>query len=234
MVYEVIKKGGIAVLIDPDSTPVEDANRIIEKAKGVAGIILVGGSTLWNAEFDEYMRELKEASSIPLVIFPGYSLQVSRHADAILFLSLLSGRNPQFLIGEQVRAAPLIKRVNLEAIPTAYLLIDGGKITSAEFMSNTKPIPRDKPDIAVAHAITAELMGMKCVYMDAGSGAFYPVPDEMIEEVKKNISLPLFVGGGLKTPQDVERKRKCGADWVVIGTAIEEDEDFLLALRDIV
>ena len=234
MVYEVIKKGGIAVLIDPDSTPVEDAKRIIEKAKGVAGIILVGGSTLWNAEFDEYMRELKEASSIPLVIFPGYSLQVSRHADAILFLSLLSGRNPQFLIGEQVRAAPLIKRVNLEAIPTAYLLIDGGKITSAEFMSNTKPIPRDKPDIAVAHAITAELMGMKCVYMDAGSGAFYPVPDEMIEEVKKNISLPLFVGGGLKTPQDVARKRKSGADWVVIGTAIEEDEDFLLALRDIV
>ena len=209
-------------LIDPDST---DVNSIKETAKtfeenGVDGI-LVGGSIMLKDNFDTVLKKIKETVTIPVLIFPGIFNFVSPNADALLLLSVITGRNPQMLIGEQVRAAPLIKQYNLESIGTGYMLIDGGKISSVQYMSFSQPIPADKSDIAVAHALAAQYLGMKLIYMDAGSGAKNPISDTMIMQVKKNISLPLIVGGGIKTPEIAAQKAKAGADFVVIGTATE-------------
>jgi phosphoglycerol geranylgeranyltransferase len=172
---------------------------------------------------DDTVTRLREESGIPTILFPGGSTQLSAHADAILFLSLLSGRNPEFLIGEQVRAAPIIREYELEPIPTAYLLIEGGVYTSVQFMSGTFPIPRDKPDIAMAHALTAQYLGMKLLYLEGGSGAKWAVPDEMIRCIRTYTDLPVIVGGGITKPEMAAAKVRAGAHFVVTGNVLEGD-----------
>ncbi|MFC1650887.1 geranylgeranylglyceryl/heptaprenylglyceryl phosphate synthase [Candidatus Latescibacterota bacterium] len=217
------KGAGFLVLIDPDRSSVE---AIADKAKRCeeAGVdaILVGTSLMMGNGFDKYIETIARAVNIPVIIFPGGKSQVSGKADAILFLSLLSGRNPDLIIGEQIKSAPMVKAIGLEAVSTAYLLVDSGRITSVEFMSNTKPIPSDKAEIAVAHAITAEIFGMKLVYLEAGSGAQNPVPDEMIRAVSSSVDIPVMVGGGIRTPENVAAKVAAGASFIVVGNHLEK------------
>jgi phosphoglycerol geranylgeranyltransferase len=215
---------GYFVLLDPDKQSLEQSIKFVQLAEVEgADAILVGGSLLFLSSFDDFVNHIKQNIKIPVILFPGSAQQISRHADAILFISLLSGRNPETLIGQQVLAAPIIKMFNLEAISAAYLLIESGKTTSAEFMSNTKPIPHDKVDIAVAHALAAEYLGMKMIYLEAGSGALYPVPDEMIKAVSKYTSLPIIVGGGITNPEVAQNKVKAGASFIVTGNVLEQN-----------
>lgn len=217
------------MLVDPDRLNPREVKKLGEVASE-AGVdaFLVGGSLLMSDRLDETIRVLRESSSRPTLLFPGASNQLSRFADGILFLSLLSGRNPDFLIGEHVRAAPLIREYKLEAIPTGYLLVEGGAYTSVQFMSGTLPIPRDKIDIAVAHALAAEYLGMKTLYLEAGSGAKWSVPEEMIQSVRSYISLPIIVGGGITTPEIAAAKIRAGADFIVTGNILEHKGDLAL------
>ena len=218
------KGAGYLLLIDPDNIdPKKIPVFVREASKAGTDAFLVGGSLMLSHEFDKTISRIKENTKAPVIIFPGGVSQVSFEADAILFLMLISGRNPEYLIGNQVQAAPIIKQMHLEAISTGYMLIEGGNVTSAEFMSNTKPIPREKPEIAVAHALAAELLGLKILYLEAGSGAKHSVPDAMIKKVSKHCSLPLIVGGGIRTPEEAKNKVKAGASFVVTGTIIEEN-----------
>lgn len=223
---------GYLVLIDPDKIGKEDLPAFVRNATeaGVDGL-LVGGSLMLSNHFDEEIQIIKRNTTVPVVIFPGSPQQISASADALLFLVLISGRNPEYLIGNQVIAAPIIKRIGLEAVSTGYMLIEAGKTTSVEFMSNTKPIPRNKPEIALAHALAAECIGMKCVYLDAGSGADVSVPEEMIQAIAKRSSLPIIVGGGIRTPEEARKKVQAGASFVVTGTVTEEQSGRNL-LRD--
>uniref|UniRef100_A0A7C4Y956 Phosphoglycerol geranylgeranyltransferase n=1 Tax=candidate division WOR-3 bacterium TaxID=2052148 RepID=A0A7C4Y956_UNCW3 len=226
------KKKGIAVLIDPDS---ENTKNLKKKIKMInessVDFIFVGGSTLFLKELDTFLKKIKSLSEKPVIIFPGSALQVSRYCDAILFLSLISGRNPQFLIGEQVSSAMRIKKLGIEAIPTGYILIESGRTTSVEFISNTRAIPRDKHNIVLSHAVCGELLGFKSIYLDGGSGAIYPVPDDLIKKVKKEIKIPLIVGGGIRSIDEIKRKQDAGADIVVIGNILEKDMSLLKNLK---
>jgi len=217
------KRGLFFLLLDPDRKPVAELAKQAEVAqKAGADAVLVGSSMLVNSQFDEAVTAIKQRISIPLVLFPGNSNQIAPKADAVLFLSLLSGRNPDFLIGEQVKGAPLVKKYGLEPIPTGYLLIESGKTTSVEYVSDTRPIPRDKPDIACSHALAAEYFGMKLVYLEAGSGSATSVPDELISAVASYITLPLIAGGGIRTPEEAARKVRVGAKIVVAGNQFEK------------
>lgn len=217
------KGAGYLVLLDPDKWQQDEIVEIaIQASEYGADALLIGGSLLLSSTFDEWLGLVKDHISIPLIIFPGSPTQVSRNADAIFFLSLISGRNPTYIIGEQVKAAPVIKAIGVEAISVGYMLIESGRITSAEFMSNTRPIPRDKPEIAKATALAAEYLGMKMVYLEAGSGAEKSVPNEMVEEVANYISLPVIVGGGIRTPAEAEQKVHFGASFVVTGNVLEK------------
>jgi phosphoglycerol geranylgeranyltransferase len=217
------KGAGYLALLDPDKLPgralVDTAIRCAENG---VDALLVGSSLMFTADFDEAVAQVRRHVTIPVILFPGASHHISRHAHALLYLSLLSGRNPQYLIEEQVRAAPLIHAMNLEAIATAYLLIESGVVTSAEFVSNTRPVPRDKPSIAVAHALAGQYLGMKLVYLEAGSGALMSVPETIIAPVREAVSIPIVVGGGIRTPQSAEDKVRAGADFVVTGNILEE------------
>ncbi|MEO0236290.1 MAG: phosphoglycerol geranylgeranyltransferase, partial [candidate division WOR-3 bacterium] len=173
---------------------------------------------------------VKSKTQKPVILFPGSHAQLTKHADAVLFLSLLSGRNAQYLIDEQVRMAPILRKFNLEAISTAYLLIESGRTTTVEWVTNTRPIPRNKVDLVIAHVLAAEMMGFKLIYLEAGSGAEKPVPDELIKLVKANINIPLIVGGGLKSLDTINGVFEAGADFVVIGNKLEEDPKFLRSL----
>ena len=216
-----------ALLIDPDKYSNKKLIQVIDSAnKSKVDLILVGGSLISNS-IDETTRIIKENTDIPVILFPGNVLQITSRADAILLLSLISGRNPDLLIGNHVIAASNIKQSKLDVIPTGYILVDGGNITSVEYMSNTKPIPSDKTDIAVATAMAGEMLGLKTIYLEAGSGANNSLKIEMIKKVKQNINVPLIVGGGLNTPEDIKNTIKAGADIVVIGTAIENDISIL-------
>lgn len=216
-----------ALLIDPDKYSNKKLIQVIDYAnKSKVDLILVGGSLISNS-IDETTRIIKENTDIPVILFPGNVLQITSRADAILLLSLISGRNPDLLIGNHVIAASNIKQSKLDVIPTGYILVDGGNITSVEYMSNTKPIPSDKTDIAVATAMAGEMLGLKTIYLEAGSGANNSLKIEMIKKVKQNINVPLIVGGGLNTPEDIKNTIKAGADIVVIGTAIENDISIL-------
>ena len=218
------KGAGYLLLIDPDNIDPKKIPVFVREATKVGtDAFLVGGSLMLSNEFDKTISRIKENTKAPVIIFPGGVSQVSFEADAILFLMLISGRNPEYLIGNQVHAAPIIKRMELEAISTGYMLIEGGNVTSAEFMSNTKPIPREKPGIALAHALAAELLGLKILYLEAGSGAKQSVPDAMIKKISKHCALPLIVGGGIRTPEEAKNKVKAGASFVVTGTVIEEN-----------
>jgi phosphoglycerol geranylgeranyltransferase len=223
---EVKKKrgAGYLLLIDPDKIDLQKLPRFIEEATkaGVDGF-LVGGSLMLSNEFDQTLKLIKQSTDIPVVIFPGSLFQISSIADAILFILLISGRNPDNLIGNHVQAAPIIKKMGLEAISTGYMLIEGGNVTSVEFISNTKPIPREKSDIAVAHALAAEYIGLKMLYLEAGSGAKESVPDEMIKKVTKYCSLPIITGGGIRKPEEAKKKVEAGASFVVTGTIIEQN-----------
>lgn len=214
---------GYIVLIDPDKLSLEKSIELAAQAEMEdADVIFIGGSLLSTPIFDELVKQIKQVVKIPVIIFPGGVQQISRHADGILFMSVISGRNPDLLIGQHVMGAPIVKMLNLEAIPMGYMLIESGKVTSAEFMSNTKPIPRDKPDIAVAHALAAEYLGMKLIYLEAGSGALHPVPDEMIQAIARMCSLPIIVGGGIRTPDMAKQKVAAGAAFIVTGNVLED------------
>ena len=216
-------------LIDPDNLPEEQAVEFarINEESGADGI-LVGGSIMVNNRFESNLKAIKESVKIPVLIFPGIFNFVSPHADALLLLSVVTSRNPQMLIGEQVRAAPLIKHFGLEAIGTAYLLIESGKFTSVHFMSGSMPLPRDKNDIAVAHALAGYYLGMKLIYMDAGSGAELSIPSAMITAIKANVPLPMILGGGIKTPEEAAAKAEAGADFIVVGNVLEKSSDPVL------
>ena len=218
---------GFLVLIDPDrSSPEAIVDKAVQYEETGVDAILVGTSLMMGDGFDTFVEAVRNVVSIPVIIFPGEKSQVTDRADAILFLSLFSGRNPDLIIGEQIKSAPIVKAIGLEAVSTAYLLVDSGRITSVEFMSNTKPIPSDKPEIAVAHAITAEIFGMKLIYLEAGSGAERPVPDEMIHAVSSSVDIPVMVGGGIRTPETVERKVAAGASFVVVGNHLEKSANY--------
>ena len=233
------KRGLLVVLLDPDKITIAEAKNFASTAeqKGI-DIILVGGSLLSTNQFGPVVETIKSNTSLPVVIFPGSHMQVHGSADAILFLSLISGRNPEYLIGNQVIASPIIKSVGIEPISTGYMIIDSGRPTSASFMSNSQPIPRNKPDIAAVHALAAEYLGMKQVYLEGGSGAENPVPVEMIQAVSKTISIPIWVGGGIRTPEDARIRIEAGATAIVIGTHFENNngshliESFANAIKE--
>lgn len=221
------KRGaGYLILIDPDKIDDSKLPSFVRNATE-AGVdaFLVGGSLMMNNTFDKQLSVIKDNTTVPVIIFPGSLFQVSSVADAILFLILISGRNPEHLIGNQVLAAPIVRKMGLESISTGYMLIGTGKITSAEFISNTKPIPDHKPDIALAHALAAEIIGMKCLYLDAGSGADQSVPDAMIRTIASRCAVPMIIGGGIRTPEEAAQKVAAGASFVVTGTIIEEQDD---------
>ena len=223
------KGAGYLVLMDPDKSHLEDS---VAKAKAceVSGVdaLLIGGSLLFSDDFDGFVKAVKAAVSIPVILFPGSSRQLSQHADGLLFLSIVSGRNANHLIGEQVRAAPIVRALGLEAIPTAYMFVESGKTTSAEFMSDTRPLPRDKSDIAAAHGLAAEYLGFKLIYLEAGSGAEESVPEEIIGAMSKIVNVPIIVGGGIRMPEDAHRKIEAGASFVVTGSVFEDADNLPL------
>lgn len=221
----------LAVLIDPDDLQEAHLGKLIPLLQNSeVDLLLIGGSLLLKDQLDQCLKTLKKELSQPLVLFPGSVVQISEKADAILFLSLISGRNPEFLIGQHVIAAPYVKAAGLEVIPTGYMLIDGGRPTTASYMSNAMPIPRDKMEIAVCTAMAGEMLGLRTLYMDAGSGADLPVPKEMIRAVRKNTELPIIVGGGIRDPYKAVEQLKAGADMIVVGTRIEENPTSLMEL----
>jgi len=221
------------VLLDPDDFSLSEAAKIAKESEVCgADAILVGGSLLYSNHFDEFIQTLKKASSLPVLIFPGDATQLSSHADALLYLSLVSGRNPTNLIGEHVKAAPIIRQTGLEPIPTAYMLIESGAVSSVEFMSNTRPLPRSKPQLAAAHALAAQYMGMGLVYLEAGSGAQLSVPPELIQAVKKWVDIPIIVGGGIRDAATAKEKIEAGADIIVTGNVLQR-ENGLDLMREI-
>ena len=217
-----------AVLIDPDKQSTNELVQLIEKAVAAkVDLIFVGGSLLTNGNFATCISTIKSNCSIPVVIFPGNSMQVNKDADGILFLSLISGRNPEMLIGNQVISAPLLKHSSLEVLPTGYILIDSGKPTTVSYMSNTTPIPHDKNDVAMCTAMAGEMLGLKLIFMDGGSGATNPISESMINMVSQAIDAPLIIGGGICSREKAVANCKAGADIVVVGNSIEKTPDLL-------
>lgn len=217
----------LALLIDPDKCRDKDLvkqTHLINQYR--PGLILVGGS-LTTQPVEPVVKYLKQNTDIPVVLYPGHPSQVSYKADALLFLSMISGRNPELLIGAHVTAAPAIRQNGLETIPTGYMLIDGGSPTSVEYISQTRPIPAEKADIAMATAIAGEMLGLKMIYMDAGSGAKNAITAEMIRKVKEQLAIPLMIGGGINTPEKLKTAFSAGADIVVIGSALEKNPELL-------
>lgn len=228
-------KKKLALLVDPDKHDDESLNKLIGFINSdPPDLLLVGGSILFNP-IDLSITSLKLGTTLPVFLFPGNVMQLSDRADGILFLSLISGRNPEFLIGNHVLAAPNLSRSGIEVIPTGYLLIENGRSTTVEYISNTRPIPAGKNDVAIATAMAGEMLGMKVIYLEAGSGAEHCVGVEMIAAIRKKISLPLLVGGGIAGVEQAEKVFNAGADMVVIGTVIEKDPALLKSfstLRD--
>jgi len=220
------KGAGYFVLVDPDKQEINEAIELANKCvKADVDALLVGGSLLFGPVFEDLIKSIKAECDIPVIIFPGSTRQISQYADAILFLSLISSRNPNNIIGEQVIAAPVLKSMNLEPISTAYLFIESGNVTSAQYLSDTRPFPREKPDIAMAHALAAEYLGMKMVYLEAGSGAKQSVPEALIKALANYISIPMIVGGGIRTPDEARSKVDSGASFVVTGNVLEQNHD---------
>ncbi len=217
-----------ALLIDPDKCSPEQLSYLAAKAvEAKVDFIFVGGSLLLKDRVDLCIKHIKQWTDIPVLLFPGNVTQISQYADGILFLSLISGRNPDFLIGQQVIAAPYLKQTELEILPTGYLLIDGGVPTSVSYMSNTTPIPHGKKEIAYSTALAGEMLGLRLMYLDAGSGAQRPVSKKMIAYLSSRLSVPLIVGGGIRTPQAAFEAVSAGADVVVVGNILEKDPDLL-------
>jgi len=214
------------VLLDPDSDSPEG---IIESGlravKAGADALLLGGSFVGNPNFARIAAGLKRETQVPVVLFPGGCSHITPGPDAILFTTLISGRNPQYLIDEQVKGAVLVRSLRMEAIATAYLLIESGRTTAVEYISNTRPIPADKPAIAAAHAMAAELMGQRWIYLEAGSGALNAVPAPMVKLVRASVGLHVIVGGGIRTPEQARERSEAGAHAIVVGNLFEADKD---------
>lgn len=227
----------IAVLLDPDKFPSEDSlNTFASLAlRSAIDYLFVGGSLLLDNQIEHCVMALKRVlPHIPVVLFPGSIFQITPTADAILFLSLVSGRNADLLIGQHVVAAPLLKRSSLEVIPTGYMLVEGGAPTTVSYISNTLPLPHDKPQIAACTAMAAELLGMKLLYLDAGSGAQKPVSPQMIAQVAGNTDLPLIVGGGIRNAQTAAEACRAGANLIVVGNILEQNPELMLQIAQAV
>lgn len=224
-----------AVLVDPDKATEKGLEKLCIAAGG-AGVdyIFVGGSLITNNNLSACIRNIRKHSGLPVILFPGNGNQLDEQADALLFLSLISGRNADLLIGKHVSSAPLIREKKLEAIATGYMLIESGNITTALYMSNTTPIPADKPDIAACTAMAGEMLGLKMIFMDGGSGARIPVSTELIAAVRAVIQVPLIVGGGIHTPEKAAANCRAGADLIVVGNSLEKDPGLLNELADAV
>ena len=218
----------LAILLDPDKIKLADIPNTIHKInKSSANLIFIGGSLLFKNILDKFVKIAKENTELPILLFPGSAMQITNNADGILFLQLISGRNPEYLISNQVIAAPLLKQTSLEVISTGYLLIESGRETTASYISNTKPIPTHKPEIAMATAMAGEYIGNKLIYMDGGSGALNPIPTDVIKKVANNIDIPIIIGGGLRTKKAIQNAYNAGATVVVVGTAFENDDSIL-------
>ena len=221
-------KKSFAVLIDPDKVSVSSLNELIALSVDVkVDYFFVGGSLVVTDHLDECIRQIKSSCSIPILLFPGSPSQISKHADALLYLSLISGRNADMLIGQHVISAPFVKKSGLEIISTGYMVIDGGASTTVSYISNATPIPSDKPDIALCTALAGEMLGMKIIYMDSGSGAKKAISEEMISTVAKTIEVPIIVGGGIRDAEKAYLNCKAGADVIVVGNAIEKDPSLI-------
>ncbi len=218
------RQKSFAVLVDPDKVQPTELGRLTDLANE-AGVdyLLVGGSLVISNHLDECIIAIREQTDIPVILFPGSPSQVSRHADALLYLSLISGRNAELLIGQHVISAPFVRKSGLDIMSTGYMVIDGGAPTTVSYISNASPIPHDKNEIALCTALAGEMLGMKLIYMDAGSGARRPIPEAMIAAVAGQITVPLIVGGGIQTPEKAYRNCRAGADMIVVGNAIEKD-----------
>ena len=225
----VEKKGaGFIVLIDPDKKNNNNIDKLVEKAnQNGVDAIFVGGSIMMDGLYHNRVERIKSISEIPVILFPGGVNQINKHYDAMLFMSLISGRNSHYLIGEQVIAAPIVKDYEIETIPTGYLLIDGGAPTSVEVVSGTKPLPSNRPDMIVSHALAAQFLGMKLIYLEAGSGALNKVPEDVVKKVADEINIGLIIGGGICTPEDANSIVNSGASFVVIGSAIEKSAELM-------
>lgn len=234
MIYNTLaekKKGGkksFAVLIDPDKVNKSVLDELVELSVAAhVDYLLVGGSLVISNHLDDCVQQIKQSCDIPVILFPGSPSQVSKYADALLYLSLISGRNPELLIGQHVVSAPFVKQSGLEIMPTGYIVVDGGAPTTVSYISNASPVPADKNEIAMCTAMAGEMLGMKLIYMDAGSGAKHPITESMIESVARNIEVPLIVGGGILHPEKAYLNCKAGADIIVVGNAIEKDASLI-------
>ncbi len=226
--YKERQKKSFALLIDPDNVDELECIELLHLAESTSvDFLLIGGSLITGNNLGRIVEICKSHSQIPVILFPGSSLHIDTEADAILFLSLISGRNPDFLIGQHILAAPILKRSRLEILPTGYMLVDTGKQTTVSFISNTTPIPYDKPDVAACIAMAGEMLGLQIIYMDGGSGAEKPISPQMISAVRKAVDTPLIIGGGINSPEKVQMALKAGADVIVVGNAIEKDTQLI-------
>mgnify|MGYP006134347595 FL=1 len=227
---KIINEKGAAyiVLIDPDK---KNSGSIIEKVEkaNISSVdaLFIGGSLIMDNELNKRVKQIKLFSKIPLILFPGGVGQLNKHYDAMLFMSLISGRNPHYLIGEQVITAPLVKDLNIETISTGYILIEGGSCSTVEFMSGTRPIPRNKIDVIISHALAGQYLGMKMIYLESGSGAELPISVEVVSAIKETLDIPIIVGGGIKSPEVAHKLVKAGASLVVTGSIIEKDQNLM-------
>ena len=233
--YRQTGRKALAVLIDPDK--VDDmaaCRRLVHMSiENRVNFFLVGGSLITRDNFGEVVRLVKQESQLPVVLFPGSNLHIEPSADAILFLSLISGRNPELLIGQHVVAAPVLKRSSMEVLSTGYILIGSGGPTAVSYMSNTVPIPEDKPSVVACTAMAGEMLGLKLIYLEAGSGAERPIDSKTIRLVRKSVDVPLIVGGGVSNRYQAQRALEAGADMLVVGNAIEENPPLLAELADL-
>ena len=220
------KGAGYLVLVDPDRWDLDEVELFIKKINdsGADGI-MVGSSLILGEGAQRKMKRIQEIATLPVILFPGNVNQLTPHVDAVFYLSVISGRNPQFLIGDQVQAAPVVRELGIEPMATAYMLIESGRVTTAEFVSGSKPIPRDKDEIAVAHALAADYLGFKFIYLEAGSGAQYSVTPQMVKAVTAYTDVPVIVGGGIHSPEVAEALVKAGASFVVTGNVLEDPEN---------
>jgi phosphoglycerol geranylgeranyltransferase len=228
-------KKSFAVLIDPDKVN----NAVIDELIALSldakvDYFLVGGSLMISDQLDHCVQYIKQNCAIPVILFPGSPLQICKYADALLYLSLISGRNPELLIGQHVVSAPIVKQSGLEIMPTGYIVVDGGAPTTVSYISNATPVPADKNEIAMCTAMAGEMLGMKLIYMDSGSGAKRPITESMIETVARHISVPLIIGGGIIHPEKAYLNCKAGADVIVVGNAIEKDASLIKEMSNAV
>ena len=234
---QTIKQRGSAyvVLIDPDKKNVNSLDQNIRVGnKSNVDAFFVGGSLMMDSESNNRVANIKKKSEIPLILFPGGVGQLSKHYDAMLFMSVISGRNSHYLIGEQVIAAPVVKDLGIETIATGYILLDGGTCTTVEFMSGTRPIPTSKIDIIIAHALAGQYLGMEAIYLESGSGAQSPVTIDVVTAVREVINIPIIIGGGIKSPETASELVKAGGSIIVTGTITEKDSSLMSEIADAV